>query len=967
MEIPAAWQGKRVSLFLERAHGETRVWLDGRQQGTQNSVIAPQVFDLGVGLSPGKHRLTICTDNTRRLNLGPICSIRDEGTQTNWNGLLGKIELRAANTLGIEDVQVYPDVDRKLVKVRVTIANATGKEAAGFLTLVAGDQQSPSNTYSLGPAKSFTAGDARKTIEVELPLGEKVQLWDEFSPALYDLHVGLAADPDCKQRLDARRVTFGMRKLAVRGTQFVMNGRPIFLRGTLDCGIYPLTGYPPTDVPSWRRICGVAKSYGLNFIRFHSWCPPEAAFAAADLEGVMFQVEGPIANTDVGRDAKRDAFLQEEFLRMVHTYGNHPSFCLMTLGNEYGGSDKLLSSWIDMLIREDPRHLYASPSCGQLTTNRQYAEGSSRGIQGPGTAGDFRAEVARQDRPLTGHEIGQWTFYPNFEEMKKYTGVLAARNFALVRDDLAAKGMLDLAPQFFRATGSQAVLLYKEEIEVLLRTPGFPGFSLLDLHDYPGQGTSLIGLLDPFWDSKGFITPEAHRRYCGPTVPLVRLKKRVFTTEETLTAEAEAAHFGPTDLHDVVPMWSLQGDGPGRMTALSFLNSLDLPTGKLSPLCHIEASLAQVRAPCKLTLTLLLKWKRSADAAPELLASNEWDVWVYPAPRPIAVPKDVTVSRRWDDATKTALAAGKRVVLFAAGGPPARSLPGSFLPVFWSPVWFPQQINTMGILCDPKHPALAGFPTDPYSNWQWYELLQNSRSMILDGTPATFRPIVQVIDNFARNHKMGNVFEARVGPGRLLVCSIDLPRLADKEPAARQLLQSLYAYAGSEAMRPPQELSLAVLDKVLTPAIGQRMRRLGARVVQADSQAPGYEASHVLDGDPATIWHTPWQGAAPGFPHFLVIEFARPVAMRGLKMLPRQDMINGLIGSYEVFAGNDGKTWGRPVAKGAFPGDGEVKVIPFGGKVEARFLKFVALSSAQGQPFVAMADLEVIPADIEEP
>ncbi len=163
------------------------------------------------------------------------------------------------------------------------------------------------------------------------------------------------------------------------------------MRGTLECAIFPLTGYPPTDVAAWRRIYRIIKSYGLNFMRFHSWCPPEAAFAAADQEGVMLQVEGPIANIDVGADARRDAFIEAELLRMVRAYGNHPSFCLMTLGNEYGGTDELLSRWIDMLEREDPRHLYSSPSCGQLTANRQFTEGMPRGIHGPGTDADFRA------------------------------------------------------------------------------------------------------------------------------------------------------------------------------------------------------------------------------------------------------------------------------------------------------------------------------------------------------------------------------------------------------------------------------------------------------------------------------------------------------------------------------------------------------------------------------------------------
>ena len=639
-----------------------------------------------------------------------------------------------------------------------------------------------------------------------------------------------------------------MRKLEIRGTQFVLNGRPIQLRGTLECAIFPATGYPPTDVDSWLRIFRVIKSYGLNFMRFHSWCPPEAAFAAADLEGVYLQPEGPEANITIDRRTPVGQFMEQELRRMVRCYGNHPSFCLMTLGNEHSGVGDTLDYWVDMLKREDPRHFYCSASAGQMTKNRQYTEGGPRGIHGPGTETDFRGAVAGEGRPLMGHEIGQWTFFPNFDEIPKYHGVLEAKNFELVRDDLTRKHLVDLAPQFVQATGREAVLLYKEEIEVLLRTPGHAGFSLLDLHDYPGQGTALIGPLDPFWDSKGFVTPEEHRRYCGPTVPLLRMKKRTFTLDETFAAEAEVSHFGPHDLRGARPVWSIK-DQQGGVVASGTFPVRDLATGNRSPLGRIKTPLAKAAAPAKLTVSVAL-----ADTP----FANSWEIWVYPAasavagrsdssghkpvgnalrgvPKagkgPIGVPRNATegiprnategiprnategvpysgaaimVSKRWDEATKSALAGGKRVLLFAAGSGP-QSLPGSFLPVFWSPVWFPtQKPNTMGILCDPAHPALARFPTEFFSNWQWYDLLNHSRTLILDDTPPGFRPIVAVIDNFARNHKLGVLFETRAGEGRLLVCGIDLPGLADKQPAARQLLASLYAYAGSEAFHPAE-------------------------------------------------------------------------------------------------------------------------------------------------------------------
>ena len=957
IEIPADWQGKRVELLLERVHWETRVWLDGREIGMQDSLIAPQVHDLGTGIGApacgsGKHSLTIRVDNTPKFDLGGFVSILFGGTFTNLNGIVGKIELRAVDPLSIERVDVYPDVHRKLIKVSVHAKNSPRDGFTSAVTLTVSDKSSGAAVAS--QANVFSSNTDSPVCTVELPLGDGVKLWDEFSPHLYELKVKLhrAGQTGASEQ----KVTFGMRKLEIRSTQFVLNGRTIFLRGTLECAVFPLTGYPPTDVPAWQRIFRILKSYGLNFMRFHSWCPPEAAFAAADIEGVYLQVEGPEANIRIDRRSPIGRFMEQELLRMVRTYGNHPSFCLMTLGNEHEGVGDTLDYWVQMLIREDPRHFYCSASCGQMTQHRQYTEGGPRGVQGPRTDGDFRGEVAQQDRPLMGHEIGQWTFFPNFDEMVKYTGVFRAKNFELVRDDLAKKHLLDLAPQFVQATGRQAVLLYKEEIEVLLRTSNYPGFSLLDLHDYPSQGTALIGPLDPFWDSKGFVTPQEHARYCGPSVPLLRLKKRTFTSDETLTAEAQIAHFGARSLIAVMPQWTIR-DEKGSIVAEDNLPPRDIPTGKLTPLGKIEASLASAAAPGKLTITLSL---------PGTSLANQWEIWVYPPKVNVEPPKGLVVSKLWNDKVKSTLAQGGRVMLFATTSN-SQSLPGSFLPVFWSPVWFPsQQPNTMGILCDPKHPALAGFPTEFYSNWQWYDLLYRSRSIILDDTPTEFRPVVQVIDNFARNHKLGVIFEARVGAGRLLVCGIDLPRLVGEQPAARQLLASLQGYAGSEAFHPSAELSPATLEKLFSPAFGGLMQRLGAKVVAVDSQAPDYEAANAIDGDPGTIWHTPWEGRPPVFPHHLVIEFAKPIALRGLKVLPRQDMANGWIKDFEVFVSSDGKNWGNAMKKGQFTRSAEIQLVQFARPVEAKYLKFVALSSFDSGAYASLAELEVILAESEK-
>ena len=783
IEIPSDWDGKRVALFLERCRWTTTVWLDDRKIDSQESLIAPHLHDLGVGVKTGKHRLTICVDNSEPVKLGTFVSTLRGGTWGNMNGIVGRIELVATPPVWVDDVQVYPELDKKQARVVVKIGNASGKTGHGTLKVGANDVKATWDEKG---------GQAESTLDMS---GAK--LWDEFSPNLNQVTVKLGDSQ--------KTVSFGMRKFAARGTQFAMNDRTLFFRGTLECSIFPLTGYPPTDLPAWQRIYRIMKSYGLNHVRFHSWCPPEAAFAAADIEGLMIQAEGPMANISAGQDPKRDAFIEAEFKRIVDTYGNHPSFCTMTLGNEYGGTPELLTRWVGMLIERDPRHLYSSASSAQVTENRQWTEkATGRGIKGPGTDRDLGKVVAEEPRPIIGHEIGQWMYYPDFNEIKKWTGVMALKNFEMIRDDMEKKHLLELAPQYIQANGKQATLLYKEEIEVLLRTPGYGGFSLLDLHDYPTQGTATIGPLDAFWDSKGFVTPEGFRQYCGATVPLLRMAKRTFTNDEPFAATLDLAHYGPADLKNAQPVWTIK-DESGREIASGQLPALTLKTGTLTSLGAINAPLTSVSKPCKLTVTASLQGTEF---------SNSWEIWIYPAKAEPSVPAGVVLCDEWNDAAKQALAEGKTV--FVSATKLEHSLPGKFLPVFWSPVWFPNnKPNTMGLLCDPKHPALAQFPTEFYSNWQWFDIIDHSQSLILDDAPAGFRPIIQIMDNFQRNHRMGVLFEARVGKGRLLFSSMDLKNSLNTRPAAKQLLASLYGYLASEQFQPTQEISVETLDKML--------------------------------------------------------------------------------------------------------------------------------------------------------
>jgi hypothetical protein len=821
-EVPPAWKDKRLVLTLERPHWETRVWLDGRCLGCDTSLSTPHVYSLGTAVPPGQHRLTIRVDNRLIVNVGENAHSVSDHTQSNWNGIVGRITVAATEPVALEDLQVFPRTEPPSIHVEGKIANATARAGRGQVRLsvvpVSATERNPLAEKSVMVEWTEKGG----TFETDCLLRGRVELWDEFQPSLYELRAVLVSEPSAPgagqkddvgasstKPLPGRSVRFGLREIGTKGTQFVINGRKVFFRGTLECCIFPRTGYPPTDMAEWKRIIGVARAHGVNQMRFHSWCPPEAAFAAADEMGFYFLVECA-AWTEVGKGKPIDRWLYAEADRILAAYGNHPSFVLMSSGNEPSGEHRrYLAEWVEHYKKRDSRRLYTSASgWPQLSENQFHLAPDPRvqawgaGLRSrinarpPETTTDYRNYIQARKVPVISHEIGQWCVYPNFEEVSRYTGYLKPKNFEIFRDSLAAHHMADQARPFLLASGKLQTLCYKEDIESALRTPGMGGFQLLDLHDFPGQGTALIGVLDPFWESKGYVTAGEFSRFCNRTVPLARLPKRVFTVGETLQVDVEMAHFGPRPLRRCRAVWKLV-DEKGTAVACGALAARDVPVDNGVTLGSIRLPLEKFRAPDRYRLVIGLE---------ETSFENDWDLWLYPAAVPTQAPESVLIAHALTPAVRQRLQAGGKVLLLPdpvrVKGDIRGKVALGFSSIFWNTAWTRRQApHTLGILCDPKHPALAQFPTEYHSNWQWWYLLSQAQPMILDALPAELRPVVQVIDDWFTNRRLGLVFEAKVGGGKLLVASIDLRKKADS-PVARQMLHSLQAYAGSDRFEP---------------------------------------------------------------------------------------------------------------------------------------------------------------------
>jgi hypothetical protein len=858
--IPDTWAGKQITLLFERTKN-TRVWVDKTFCGWEDTLCAPQIFDVTKVMIPDKHTITVVVDNAKLPPVGPAHAV-DERTQTNWNGIIGKMELRATAPVWLEDIQVYPNAEKKEAIVNIMIGNITGRPFSGQIKVACESYNVDNPAIFKGQSVKVKGFEEENVVEFTYKPGEDVPLWDEFNPAMLNLTLKLKTKAGEQEYADQRSVSFGMRDFTTDRNRLLVNGRPVFLRGKLDCCFFPLTGYPPMDKAGWIRVLSIAKSYGINHYRFHSWCPPRAAFEAADELGMYLQPELPnkrsgfnvpeseevayhnIDRLDVSSTETKVSLYEygkRESELIFKAFGNHPSFVMYTLGNELGRNQGMYDL-VAHFKQIDPRHLYAQGS-NNMHWNPSLAEGDDfwvgKGLRNyngdplplrgaywcndwlkghiehrsPSTMVDFSESIAGVQFPVIVHENGSFQVSPDFREIPKYTGVTRARNLEIFRERLGEAGMLDQAHDFVRASGALSVICHREDIEAALRTPYLGGFQLLDLQDFLGQGTALVGMLNVFMESKGLITTEAWRQFCCETVPLLHMKKYTWTTDETFIGRVQVAHYGPADISDAQVTWTVT-DNDGCKIAGEAFDKQTIKQGKVFEVDMFSMPLAYIVAPQKLMVTLAVEGTKYR---------NDYNIWVYPTKVDTNAPEGVMVTERFQaEKTQAHLATGGKVLLLPKLNKLPYSIEGGFQTDFWSPMFseaarkrgIKEPPATLGFLCDPDSPALAKFPTEFHSNWQWWHLVKNSRPIIFDDTPDSYRPMVQVIDNFVRNHKLGLIAETKVGKGKMLICAIDLLGNHDK-PEARQLLHSLLRYIDSAAFAPKIELDEELLKKLL--------------------------------------------------------------------------------------------------------------------------------------------------------
>lgn len=859
VELPEDWDGKNVSLFLERCMWQTKVWINGKYAGENHSLCAPHIFGISDFLMPGKNTISLCIDNSPYVHLGSWSHGYTPGIQTIWNGAVGNIQLIAKDKVFLNDVRIYPSFRNQTLTVKGKLISTEKKNAKGKVKFIISDKN---NTEVIVSEDAFTLQNDTFSFQTAIELNNQIKPWDEFQPDLYSVEV----KSEFGNSIDSEKIIFGLRDIETKDGRFVVNGNKIFMRGEHEAGSFPLTGYASMQKEEWLGIFKIGKEHGLNHWRFHSWCPPKAAFEAADEVGIYLQPELTLFSQDwegtlVGTDKARDEFLFEELKRLLDTYGNHPSFVLMCMGNELRGDHKVLEKWVAWGKAYDSRHLYSGSANLEAMKLYEKLEGDDFQVAHAGRYNGkrvarrmfnyFSSEIPNTKKdyshtlqapynqwPIISHEVGQWTVYPDFSEIENYKGVLASRNIEVFQSRLQQKGMLEQANDFLMASGKLSALLYREEMERLLRTPGMGGYQLLDLRDYQAQGSAMIGMLNAFWESKGFISADEFRQSNNAVTLLLKMPKRIWLNNETYNAELVVPNYGAAELSNLKIEWEVLADGIELFSGE--LKKAGVEQGEVVSIGDVSFDLNSIEKATKLVVHL---------AALELDIENNYDVWVYPATLPDENDSKIIVATEATSKLLKKIERGASVLLVPRNGYDKERT--QFTTPFWSTILFNYQVKTMGVLCEPEHAVFSDFPTDYHSNWQWWDLTKDAYSVRLNQTEKGYEPLLQVIDHPERNDKLGAIVETRIGKGKLLVSTFDILSDLDERPVARQLKYSILNYMKSSEFNP-------VEVKGIKEAFfsGDDESKVEYNKITSSNEYSESPVIYAFDGDEKTYWQT---------------------------------------------------------------------------------------------------------------
>ena len=828
IQVEKEWCDKEITLFLERTRIST-VYIDGEEINTENSLCGFHRHNLTGKLTAGEHQLTVRVNNTDYPTRGGHMTSPD--TQTNWNGIVGRIELQIREKCYPDNLQIAAETPGKICVTANIYGNSDGLAEIKISKKSGEVLYQDSCVYSEGK------------LQAEVSLDGENLLWDEYHTNLLQTEVTVGAE--------TVSATFGIRKLSHDVRCLLVNDKEVFWRGKHDGLVFPKTGYAPMTVDEWKEVFVTVKEYGINHYRFHTCCPPDAAFTAADEMGIYMEPELPFWGTiqapgEEGYNEEEQLYLIEEGYRILKDFGNHPSFVMLSMGNELWGSMERINSFLHEYKKVDKRHMYTQGSnnfqfcpavlpdedvfCGvRLASDRlfrgsyamcdapqghlqtkapnsshsyddiiapvQVAEGESGKdgyieIQyGTGTK-KVKAVSTEQalipQIPVVSHEIGQYDFFPDFTELDKYEGSQQPLYLKIYRERMEKSDTYKQWKDFYKATGTFAVDCYRREIETALRCKELSGFQLLDLQDFPGQCVALVGVLNAWLENKGLISKKEWRRFCGDTVILAELESFVVTAGQNIQMPVKLSVCDRESFTGTALTCKVIFDNDVIGETILPITKCD---SRLQEIGTVNFVIPEITHSGQVKISLQVEGTE---------CENEYVLWAYPN-------YDVTISETEINSNGRTLHIARsidainefetsKIPYIYIPEPAEGDVEGTYCTDFWNYPMFRSisesvkrkvPIGTLGLYIDNENELLKNFPCETYSTPQWYHMVMHSHCCVLDNKEAV-KTIVQPIDNVERCHKLGMLYYEK----NMLVCTARLWEIAEY-PEVKAFAKSL--------------------------------------------------------------------------------------------------------------------------------------------------------------------------------
>ena len=817
-----------LELVMERVMLHSELAIDDEALGSCDSLATEHVYPIPRRLTkPGRHTIRLTLDNSNLYNFSEWAHSYGPVMQSVWHGVVGEFALRIHNPLRQARVFASWPTNGKLV---VEVPESF-KAKPGDIRLWKFVELAEDSSLDVLSAKPSPYRKGFKL--VELKLNREPEAWSEHHPNLYVLELR-RDDPDF-----THQIRFGFRSVSAHDHAIWINGYKWFMRGNLDCCHFPLTGAPDTTKEWWRETFRRLRDEdGVNTIRFHSWTPPKAAFDVADEMGIYLAVEAGIWQDRwmktylCGSGGEMDAFVQRELRAVLEARANSPAFISFAIGNELTGDFKKMGEWMADCKAFDPSRLYFA-SAHQYFVNgvmQRVTEvddyhvigGMWRGRRVPFTDWDYEPVYAGLKLPAVAHEVGQWPIYVDWEhELAKYTGVMRPYNLEHFRDVGEKAGTKSLWPRYCEVSAKLCRLMYKADVEGLMRTPSCTGLQLLSVQDFTGQFEAMIGWRDSFYDLKPSVKGmPPFRDVFNPMPHLARFEKYCWSVGETYKATLVVRNITEQPIPEGTEFGYSVAGVEGSLRLAKTINP-----GDVGVVGEVSLPLAKEMAGKK----FMLKFGK-----------NSWPFWVFEAtgkqqedgravstkpPQTAASsmpPYQIIETSSFDEAV-AALAKGGRVLYT---GPSASCVKSNFKPVYWSTGHFRRakgELSSLGYMVRDGHPALRGFPTEDWADWQWHNLVEGGFKHGIDRLPAGCGHIVQPVPDLHYSTSIGMLFELKVGEGRLMVCGLNLSDR--KKPEVNAVRSSILSYMESGDFNPSAQIELEKFSDAFAPIIPEAKRR----------------------------------------------------------------------------------------------------------------------------------------------